>query len=101
MKEKTTESYTEKISVGEKLAYGSGEIALAMVNLFSLPIIFFYTDTLGLNAGIIGTILMVSRFADGFTDIIAGYLIDCTHTASERQDHGFWAVQYRWRYPEF
>lgn len=80
MKEKTTESYTEKISVGEKLAYGSGEIALAMVNLFSLPIIFFYTDTLGLNAGIIGTILMVSRFADGFTDIIAGYLIDCTHT---------------------
>ena len=80
IKKSGTTALAEKIGVGEKMAYGSGDIAIALVNLFSLPIIFFYTDTLGLNAGIIGTILLVSRFADGFTDIIAGYLIDRTHT---------------------
>lgn len=33
-----------------------------------------------LNAGIIGTILMVSRLFDGVTDIIMGMIVDRTHS---------------------
>ena len=56
IKKSGTTALAEKIGVGEKMAYGSGDIAIALVNLFSLPIIFFYTDTLGLNAGINGDV---------------------------------------------
>ena len=41
---------------------------------------FFYTDTIGINPAIVGTILMVSRFMDGISDLIAGNIVDHTHT---------------------
>ena len=41
---------------------------------------FFYTDTIGINPAIVGTILMVSRFLDGISDLIAGNIVDHTHT---------------------
>ena len=39
---------------------------------------FFYTDALGLNVGIVGTLILISRFFDGFTDIIMGFIMDKT-----------------------
>ena len=41
---------------------------------------FFYTDVLGINAGIVGVIILISKFMDGISDIWAGNLIDHTHT---------------------
>ena len=40
----------------------------------------YLTDTAGLNAGIVGTLMMVSKIFDGFTDVIFGSLIDKTKT---------------------
>ena len=40
----------------------------------------YLTDTVGLNAGIVGTLIMFSKFADGITDVFFGNLIDKTHT---------------------
>ncbi|WP_312105278.1 MFS transporter [Lachnoclostridium sp.] len=77
-------SYVEKISTFEKVAYGGGDLASNFVLvLTSTFVIFFYTDALGLSAGIIGAIMLFSRFADGITDIIMGYVMDKT-----RSKHG-------------
>lgn len=77
-------SYVEKISTFEKVAYGGGDLASNFVLvLTSTFVIFFYTDALGLNAGIIGAIMLFSRFADGITDIVMGYVMDKT-----RSKHG-------------
>ena len=38
----------------------------------------YLTDTVGLNAGVIGTLIMFSKFADGITDVFFGNLIDKT-----------------------
>lgn len=39
---------------------------------------FFYSDALGLNLGIIGAILLASRFFDGASDIFMGFIMDKT-----------------------
>lgn len=69
--------YAENISLGEKIAYGGGDLASNLILvLTSTFVTFFYTDALGLNAGIIGTIMMLSRVFDGFTDIFMGFVMD-------------------------
>lgn len=69
--------YAENISLGEKIAYGGGDLASNLILvLTSTFVTFFYTDALGLNAGIIGTIMMMSRVFDGFTDIFMGFVMD-------------------------
>lgn len=72
---------TENIGVFEKIAYGGGDLASNLILvLTSTFVTFFYTDALGLNAAIIGTIMMFSRLADGFTDIFMGYVMDRVKT---------------------
>lgn len=71
--------FVNHISLGEKVAYGGGDLASNLILvLTSTFVTFFYTDALGLNAAIIGSILMFSRLADGFTDIFMGYIMDRT-----------------------
>lgn len=41
---------------------------------------FFYTDVLGLNPAVIGSLIFVSKVFDGITDIIAGTIVENTHT---------------------
>lgn len=72
---------TENIGLLEKIAYGGGDLASNLILvLTSTFVTFFYTDALGLNAAIIGTIMMFSRLADGFTDIFMGYVMDRVKT---------------------
>lgn len=69
--------YAENISLGEKIAYGGGDLASNLILvLTSTFVTFFYTDALGLNAAIIGTIMMLSRVFDGFTDVFMGFVMD-------------------------
>lgn len=69
--------YAEKITVGEKIAYGGGDLASNLILvLTSTFVIFFYTDALGLNAGIIGTIMLFSRVFDGVSDMLMGFVMD-------------------------
>ena len=60
-----------------KLGYGSGDWAANMVYaLLTSFVLIYLTDTVGLNAGIVGTLMMFSKFADGVTDVFFGSLID-------------------------
>ncbi|MCI5874237.1 MAG: MFS transporter [Clostridiales bacterium] len=64
-----------------KLGYGSGDLAANCIyGLLTSFVMIYLTDTVGLNAGIIGTLIMFSKFADGITDVFFGNMIDKTHT---------------------
>ena len=62
-----------------KVGYGSGDIAGNVVYaLLSVFVMIYLTDTAGLNAGVIGTLMMLARIFDGLSDIFFGTLIDKT-----------------------
>ncbi len=62
-----------------KLGYGSGDLAGNMVYTFLTSFVMLYlTNTVGLNPGIIGTLIMVSKLFDGVSDIFFGTMIDKT-----------------------
>lgn len=64
-----------------KVGYGSGDIAGNVVYaLLSSFVMIYLTDTVGLNAGIVGTLIAVSKIFDGISDIFFGALIDKTKT---------------------
>lgn len=69
----------KKLNLFEKIIYGSGDVGLnAMYTLFSSYVLFFYTDVILINAALIGTVIMFSKIFDGFSDLVAGQIID-TH----------------------
>ncbi|MGN0334018.1 MAG: MFS transporter [Lachnospiraceae bacterium] len=64
-----------------KVGYGSGDIAGNVVYaLLSAFVMIYLTDTVGLNAGIVGTLIAVSKLFDGVSDIFFGAMIDKTQT---------------------
>lgn len=69
----------EKIGFKEKVSYGLGDVACGLVYVLSCTFVaFFYTDGIGLNPAIVGSIIMFSRLFDGISDIAAGYIVDKT-----------------------
>ena len=64
-----------------KIGYGSGDIAGNVVYAFLTFFIMIYlTDTIGLNPGIVGTLMAVAKIFDGISDVLFGSLIDKTKT---------------------
>lgn len=64
-----------------KIGYGSGDIAGNVVYaLLSAFVMIFLTDTVGMNAGVVGTLIAISKLFDGVSDIFFGSLIDKTNT---------------------
>ena len=77
----TTSSEKTYLKWYNKVGYGSGDVAGNVVYvLLSAFVMIYLTDTAGLNAGVVGTLMMVSRLFDGFSDIIFGALLDRTNT---------------------
>ena len=63
------------------VGYGSGDLASNCVNgLLTAFLMIYLTDTVGMNAGIVGTLMMVAKLADGVSDVFFGNLMDRTHT---------------------
>ncbi len=64
-----------------KVGYGSGDVAGNVVYaLLSAFAMIYLTDTVGLNAGVVGTLMMLSKLFDGVSDITFGTLLDRTRT---------------------
>ena len=62
-----------------KVGYGTGDIAGNVVYAFLSSFVMIYlTNTVGLNSGIVGTLIAVSKLFDGVTDIFFGTMIDRT-----------------------
>ena len=66
-----------KTRLGMGLAYAGGSPIFLIISGY---LVYFYTNVAGLNPGVVGTILLVSRIFDGFSDIIFGNVIDSTRT---------------------
>lgn len=82
----------ERLTMGEKLSYSTGELATcAMYALFTTLLIFFYTDVIGLAPAIVGGIIGISQVFNGISDIAAGFIIDRT-----RSKHGRVRVWLLW-----
>ena len=61
------------------VGYGSGDIAGNVVYAFLTSFVMIYlTNTIGLDAGIVGTLIAVSKLFDGVTDVFFGNMIDRT-----------------------
>lgn len=70
-----------KLGVAERGAYMFGNVGIALMNtVVASFIMFYYTDIMFLNPGIIGAILLISRLLDGVTDLIMGVIVDHTHS---------------------
>ena len=70
-----------KVPVSEKLAYCFGDPALTlMYTMTSTLLIYFYTNVVGISAGAVGMIMLISRIFDGFSDVAMGTIIDRTHS---------------------
>lgn len=64
-----------------KSGYGSGDIAGNVVYAFLSSFVMIYlTNTIGLSAGIVGTLIAISKLFDGVTDIFFDSMIDKTRS---------------------
>jgi len=80
------------ISLREKFGYGAGDLASVLFfKVFSSFLVFFYTDTLEIAAGAIGTMLLVTRIFDAANDPIMGVICDRTKSV-----HGKFRPWLRW-----
>lgn len=69
------------LSLPKKIAYGAGDFGSNFFYMLVSSFMMLYlTDSVGLNSGIVGTLMMVSKLLDGITDIFFGSLIDKTHS---------------------
>ena len=55
-------------------------IAAAINVVLCMNIAFYCTDIVGLSAAVVGTLFLVSKIVDAFTDLGFGFLLDKTHT---------------------
>ena len=70
-----------KLRLREKIGYGFGDAASSMFwKLFSMYLMFFYTDIFGIAAATVGTMFLVTRIWDAAFDPFVGVLGDRTET---------------------
>ncbi len=70
-----------KLGLKEKMAYGLGDFASSMFwKLFSMFLLFFYTDIFGISAAAVGTMFLVTRVWDAANDPLMGIISDRTQT---------------------
>lgn len=71
----------KSLKLSERVSYACGDAASnvvwAALGAFAMM---YYTDVAHINAGVIGVIMLVSRFLDGASDLIMGLVVD--HTRS-------------------
>ncbi|MGN0571994.1 MAG: MFS transporter [Candidatus Fimenecus sp.] len=61
----------------DKLGYLFGDFGNDFTFILSTTILMkFYTDVMGVSAGVVGTIMMIARFVDAFTDVTMGRICD-------------------------
>ncbi|CAM3462282.1 MFS transporter [Flavobacterium chungbukense] len=69
----------DKISLKEKIGYGLGDAASSMFwKIFSMYLLFFYTDVFGLAPAVVGTMFLITRIWDSCFDPIVGIMADRT-----------------------
>ncbi|MBN1560812.1 MFS transporter, partial [candidate division KSB1 bacterium] len=69
------------VPIKEKIGYALGDTASNLLfQTFMLFLMYFYTDIFGLSAGVVGTMMLVTRLWDAVNDPIMGTIADRTRT---------------------
>lgn len=80
--------------------YGSGNFAFALLGLVvAVNLQFFYTDYVGLSAGLVSWSLLFARLFDGVTDPLMAYLSDRTRSRVAGGAPTSSAPRCRWAWP--
>jgi glucuronide carrier protein len=70
-----------RLDLSQYLGYAGGDVANNLTfSLASMFLLLYYTDVAGIAAGAAGTLLLVVRVWQAFTDIFAGQVVDKTTT---------------------
>ncbi len=76
MKEQKTKA-VRPFGMRDKMGYMFGDFGNDFTFILSTMILSkFYTDVMGISAGVIGTIMMLARFVDAITDVAMGRICD-------------------------
>ena len=72
-----SEKNVRPFGIRDKMGYLFGDFGNDFTFILSTMILSkFYTDVMGVSAGVIGTIMMLARFVDAFTDVTMGRICD-------------------------
>ncbi|NMF58138.1 MFS transporter [Pseudanabaena yagii] len=75
-----------KLTFGEKLAYGAGDLGTSITtNLLSFFLLFFFTNVAGLDPALAGLVLLIGKIFDAINDPIIGVLSDRTKSKMGRR----------------
>lgn len=70
-----------KINILTRLAYGGGDVACNVVyGMIATLLTLFYTDYAGVSVATVGLVMLISRFFDGGSDVVMGFIVDRTHS---------------------
>ncbi|SFG34842.1 MFS/sugar transport protein [Lachnospiraceae bacterium C7] len=65
----------KKLSVREKLSFSSGEMGTNLLfAAMSAYLMVYYTNYAKVNPAMVGSIMLVSKFLDAFSDVVMGYI---------------------------
>ena len=85
MGNRTITAFEVKVGVGKKFAFSLGELAQNLSNgLVAVFFLMFCTEVAGLNAGVVGVLLLVGRFWDMINDTWVGSWTDKTKSKMGR-----------------
>ena len=72
-----TQKQLRPFGMRDKLGYMFGDFGNDFTFILSTTILMkFYTDIMGVSAGVVGTLMMLARFVDAFTDVTMGRITD-------------------------
>ncbi|MDR2477380.1 MAG: MFS transporter [Treponema sp.] len=71
---------TNKMPAWYVLAWNSRALSVAIGTVVLMQLTYYSTEVAGLGAALVGTLFLASKILDGFTDLIAGFIIDKTNT---------------------
>jgi len=76
---------SDKISLWEKISFGSGDIASCVTfNVTSSYLSYYYTDIAGISIVVVGIILGISRVLEAIVNFLTGIAIDKINTKTGR-----------------
>ena len=75
---------TAKFGIKDKIGYMFGDFGNDFTFIFSsMFLMVFYTKVMGVGAGMVGTMFLVCRIIDAFTDVAMGRIVDTVKPAKD------------------
>lgn len=77
MSKSSSSKSVSRFGMKDKIGYAMGDFGNDFTFILSSSFLLkFYTDVMGVSAGIVGLMMMLARFVDAFTDVTMGQIVD-------------------------